>query len=391
MVKHSLRKMAAIFTRERFGTPQFAALFLLVLFLAQALLLVAVHPMPQSEIARVQKGLAEWRTGHVEIEDPYRSPLYYAVPAIPLLATHRIDDAAALNAWRVPARAVWLLFGVLLGASIWYVARRLYGNPGGYIALLLYCFSPIMLAEAASFFVQPELGATWGAFGALFTAIAVSHTLYAPRRVLWNWRRILLLGVSLALAIGSQFSLWVVLPLALAFLLYLAPGRRGAALAIFSASCCVAFVILLAAYAFSWSTFASGMRHAAFLDFTPQTLKMGSAYTQFLTRLMRTSPALLVLFPLTLVTFVAWPRARYFGNAAPLIVSLIFIFLGLITPHQPGMGFELVAMPILFVFVAGVVADLLETRQGFIVLALVGGLLFAYAVWSVTSLIRFAA
>jgi len=49
-----------------------------------------------------------------------------------------------------------------------------------------------------------------GSFGAGGPAIAVAHTLYAPREmVLWNWRRILLLGLSLALAPGtSSRSVW---------------------------------------------------------------------------------------------------------------------------------------------------------------------------------------
>ena len=40
------------------------------------------------------------------------------------------------------ARVPHLAFGLLLGASLWYVARRLYGNEGGFVALTLYCFSP---------------------------------------------------------------------------------------------------------------------------------------------------------------------------------------------------------------------------------------------------------
>jgi hypothetical protein len=69
-------------------------------------------------------------------------------------------------------------------------------------------------------------------------------------------------------------------------------------------------------------------------------------------------------------------------------VAVIFLLLGLINPHQPGLGFELVAMPILFVFIAGVLADLLETRQRQLVMGVVVGLLTAYIVWSVTSLGR---
>src|SRR6202043_4250725 len=134
------------------------------------------------------------------------------------------SDARPFHYWGWLARAPYLTFGVLLGASLWYVARRLYGNAGGYIALALYCFSPLILRSSTLYLAPPEMGAAWGTFGTIFTAIAVAHTLYAPREVvIWNWRRILLLGLSLALAIGSQFSLIILLPLALGFMLYLAP------------------------------------------------------------------------------------------------------------------------------------------------------------------------
>ncbi|HLK34288.1 MAG TPA: glycosyltransferase family 39 protein [Terriglobales bacterium] len=380
--------MPKFFSRERFGAPQVAALLMLFLFAAQCLWLMGAKPMSPSESALLQRGLAHWQHGQIDVQDPYRSPLYYLVAALPIAYYHGAGNAAGMSRWRWQARLPGLIFGLLLGASIWYVARRLYGNAGGYIALVLYCFSPMMIAQAASFYVEPEVTAVWGAFGAIFTAIAVAHTLYAPRRVLWNWRRIVLLGLSLALAIGSQFSLWVVLPMALAFLLYLAPGRRSAALAIFGASCAVAFLILLASYSFSFSALGASLHRAAFWDVTPEALRMPFAYKELLVRLVRTSPALVIFVPWALITFFAWRRTRYFGNSAPLIVAVIFLFLGLITPHQPGQGFELIAMPILFVFIAGVLADLLESKQRQIVMGAVVGLLAAYIVWSITSLGR---
>lgn len=380
--------MARFFSRDRFGTPQLAALLMLFAFAAQCVWLMAAAPLSPSESALLERGLAQWQQGHIDVQDPYRSPLYYLVASLPIANYHGGSDATSMNPWRWQVRLPWLIFGLLLGASIWYVARRLYGNAGGYIALVLYCFSPLMIAQAASFYVQPEVTAAWGAFGAIFTSIAVAHTLYAPRRVLWNWRRIALLGLSLALAIGSQFSLWVVLPMALGFLLYLAPGRRAAALAIFAAGCLLAFVILWAAYSFSFVALSAGLNRAAFWDVTWQALAAPFAYKDLLIRLVRTSPALVIFVPWAVITFFAWRRARYFGNAAPLIVTVIFLFLGLITPHQPGQGFELVAMPMLFVFIAGLLADLLETRQRQIVLGVVVGLLAAYIVWSVTSLGR---
>jgi len=380
--------MPRFLSRDRFGVPQLAALLMLALFAAQSLWLMAASPMSPSQAALLERGLAQWQQGRINVQDPYRSPLYYLLASLPIANQHGADDPAALQARRWQVRLPWLIFALVLGASIWYVARRLYGNAGGYIALLLYCFSPLMIAEAASYYVQPEVTAVWGAFGAIFTSIAVAHTLYAPRRVLWNWRRILLLGLSLALAIGSQFSLWVLLPMALAFLFYLAPGRRAAALAIFGAGCAVAFVFLWAAYSFSFPALSAGLHRAAFWDVTWEALRVPFAYKELLVRLVRTSPALVIFVPGALLAFILWPRARYFGNAAPLIVAAIFLFLGLITPHQPGQGFELVAMPILFVFIAGVLADLLESKQRQIVLGVVVGLLAAYIVWSVTSLGR---
>ena len=122
-----------------------------------------------------------------------------------------------------------------------------------------------MIQASAVWHTEPEILAAWGSFGAIFTAIAVAHTLYAPREViLWNWRRIVLLGVSLAIAVGSQFSMIIVVPLALAFMLYLAPIRRAAALIIWIAACLIALTLLFATYFFHAHTFLEAMRHASF-------------------------------------------------------------------------------------------------------------------------------
>src|SRR5208282_6232792 len=291
--------------------------------------------------------------------------------------------------WGWLARAPYLLFGVLLGASLWYVARRLYGNAGGYIALALYCFSPLILRSSALYSAQPEMGAAWGAFGTIFTAIAVAHTLYAPREVvLWNWRRILLLGLSLALAIGSQFSLIILLPLALGFMLYLAPTRRRAAVAIWAAACGVAILLLLASYLFRLQVFWQGLRHARFFGITWQAFLMPRTYLRILAQISQSGPALWVAVPVALIAYFAWRRPRYFGNTAPLMIAILFLLFSLGTPHYPGFGFQLMAVPFWFVFVAGIAADLLETRQRDPVKACVWGLLVANALWNLAELAR---
>jgi len=407
--------MSKFLTRERFGRPQVLAGFLLLAFLAQCgwLLVRGTRPleMDDSQLFRVVEGLQQWSGQSVagtpslermeagtptppEIDrnegyDPYHSPLWYLLASVPLLGWTGTAEAGSFHYWGWLARTPYLIFGALLGGSLWYVARRLYGNAGGYIALALYCCSPAILRSSTLYSAPPEMGAAWGAFGAIFTAIAVAHTLYAPREVvLWNWRRILLLGLSLALAIGSQFSLVILIPIALGFMLYLAPTRRRAAIAIWAAACAVASVLLLASYLFRPAAFWQGMSHASFFAITWQAFLMPATYVRILAQVGRSGPVLLLAIPAALVAYFAWPRPKYFGNTAPLMLAALFLLLSLGSPHYPGLGFQLIATPFLFVFVAGIAADLLETRQRDLVMACVWGLLLANALWNLAELAR---
>ncbi len=418
MVKHSVLSMEKFFTRERFGKPQFWAGILLLVFLAQCAWLVghSLSGLDLSEAYRINEGVRQFHGGRVagtpsathpkqdeesnpatwfftqDGFDPYHSPLWYLTGAGALLFWPSPLRIESLRFWGWLAHAPYLVFGTLLGASLWYVARRLYGNAGGYVALSMYCFSPGIIRATALWFAQPEIGAAWGTFGTIFTAIAVAHTLYAPREVvLWNWRRILLLGISLALAIGSQFSLLVVVPLALALMFYVAPTRRLAATVIWLSACGVGFLLLVASYSFHAGILWQGFRHADFFGGTWRGFVMPGAYGQLVLQLAQNSPALLAAVPVAIVTYLAWPRARYFGNTAPLLVAVLFLLLAMATPHYPGLGFHLMAVPFLFVFVAGIAADLLETQQRSLVLACILGLLVANGVWNVWELVRVSA
>ena len=394
--------MGGFFTRERFGRPQVLAGLLLLLFLGQCAWLVHRSAgLTPGEESRISEGFRRWHAernprtssplqeSETGVYDANHSSLWYVIASVPLLLwpeQMRLDSNHSL-VWL--ARAPYLLFGVLLGASLWYVSRRLYGNAGGYVALGLYCFSPALIRSSAVWFAEPEVGAAWGAFGTIFTAIAVAHTLYAPREVvLWNWRRIVLLGVSLALAIGSQFSLIVVIPIALAFMLYLAPTRRIAADMIWTAACAISALLLYASYVFQWRTFLSEMAHADFFPLAWRSFAMAGAYRRVFVQLGQSSPALVVAIPVALIVYLLWPRTRYFGNTAPLLVAVTMLLMSVGTPHYPGLGFQLVALPFLLVFVAGISADLLETRYRNLVLACLWGLLTANAIWNLAELAR---
>jgi hypothetical protein len=407
--------MGKFLTRERFGRPQILAGFLLLAFLAQCgwLLMRGTQPaeIDSSQLFRVVEGLQQWSGDSIagtpsvermeagtptptDIErnegyDANHSPVWYLLASLPLLGWTGTSEAGSFHYWGWLARVPYLIFGVLLGASLWYVARRLYGNAGGYIALAWYCFSPVILHSSTLYSVPPEMGAAWGAFGTIFTAIAVAHTLYAPREVvIWNWRRILLLGLSLALAIGSQFSLIILVPIALAFMLYLAPTRRRAAVAIWLAACGLAFLLLMASYLFRPGVFWQGMRHATFFGIIWRAFLVPATYMRILAQIGQSGPLLLVAIPIALITYFAWRRPRYFGNTAPLLIAGLFVLFSLGTPHYPGFGFQLMATPFWFVFVAGIAADLLETRYRELVQACVWGLLAANALWNLLELAR---
>lgn len=398
------------FTRERFGGPQAIAALLLLVFLLQCAWLISRTLRSNGgtnigELERIHEGLQQWRgrgiAGTIDSEfrrqvsfefpkDEYdrdRSPLWYLIASAPLVAWSGTLGPETVHSWGWLARSPYIIFGLLLGASLWYVARRLFGNVGGYIALALYCFSPAMIiTTSAGLFIDPEMGAVWASFGAVFTAIAVAHTLYAPREVvLWNWRRILLLSLSLVLAVGSQFSLVILLPLTLGFMLWVAPTRRGPALVIWIAAMVLAFVQLCAAYAFHLRIMWQSLRHAEWLRISSPALTNANVYKQTLMIIAKSSPALMIALPVALVTYMVWPRARYFGNTAPLLVAGLFVVLGMASPHFPG-AFFLVAVTFLFTFVAGVAADLLETPYRLLVGAGLVGLLAASAIWNLLQL-----
>jgi hypothetical protein len=404
---------------DTYRAPQFIAAGLLLAYLLQCVWLVRAQSLhgaiPDTDRAlRTYQGFEQWkggaiagtpeslrsevitglpsagRSGHLRVRDGYdqdRSPLYYLIAAAPLLL--RPSSWLPESVQPLAAVSPYLFFGLVLGASLWYVARRLYGNAGGYIALALYCFSPAMILNVAGMQSLGEMGGVWGAFGTVFTAIAVAHTLYAPREVvLWNWRRILLLGLSLALAAGNQFSLGVLALVILPLMFWVAPVRPRAVVAVWITAVAVALVLLFAGYFFEPALFWHGMMHARWMDSEPGGFGVAVSYGNALRAIFSGCPALRLALPVVLITYLGWKRARYFGNTAPLLIALLVLILAVAAPNFPGEGFQLTMLVFLFVFVAGVFADLLETRYGLLVAAGLFGLLSVSGIWNLLKLWR---
>lgn len=370
------------------GLPQIAALALLCLFAAQCLWYMAQVPITQLESSYIEDGMLHV-AGLVNAGTEYHSPLIPVMAGVP---AHFIDAQGnffRLSQYRLLIRLPFLMAGLLLGASLWYVARRLYGNLGGYIAMGLYCFSPSVVTRSSQ--VQSDIVGAWGAFGLVFTAIAAAHTLYAPRDVIfWNWKRIVLMGISIALCVGSQWSLWIVLLPTLALMLWVGHVRPAAALAIFAAACVVGVLLLFGIASFRPAVFAEMLRDANWIEFSPAQVSLKSVFTLLGLFFLQNGLGTAVLLLFSLATYAAWRRARYFGNTAPLLVGILLVATGLAMQHFAGLLFLFVALPFLMLFMAGVSADLLETKYAVFANAVVVGVLVANAVLDIAGLMQLA-
>jgi len=235
-----------------------------------------------------------------------------------------------------------------LGAALWWVARRIFGNEGGYVALGLYCFSPAILLASAT--VGSGILAAWGVFGLVYTSIGVAHTLYAPPK---KWRpRMVLLGLAIGLTAAASVAAAVAgLALATAFMLYLAPGRRAMSVVILAISSSIGIGVLLLCFGFNFRDLSAAglLPNAEYLRFS------SSRFTAFID--VPGSLLEILAFVSCLCVFIFWKRARYFGNSSALIPALLL-------PWWPGRflpGASIIwTLSFALVFVGGIYADLLE-------------------------------
>jgi hypothetical protein len=157
-------------------------------------------------------------------------------------------------------------------------------------------------------------------------------------------------------------------------MLYLAPGRRKASLAILGAACVIALLWLLVFYGFDLhalmqalgtrEAWAIGLRHTG-------AVVPGAQWW-----LMQ------LLFVIALITYIAWKRTRYFGNTASLIACFVLHLVG-----HDGAQAAIWALPFVFTFIGGIFADLLETSGRKIVSWSLGTALVGYAALAVAAVL----
>ena len=180
--------------RFRFDRPQQYASLLLLGLLLQCLFVIHRAPLTQSDYEYARCGREMWEkpsplagyfTSCGNIHD---GTLAYRAAGLPLTVQrilsgqernastwemrHELNDVALL------LRLPFALLAIVLGGALWWVTRRLYGNAGGYMALALYCFSPLVVEAATA--PSSEILTTLGMYAAIYTAMGVAHAMHGP-------------------------------------------------------------------------------------------------------------------------------------------------------------------------------------------------------------------
>ncbi|MGA7156859.1 MAG: glycosyltransferase family 39 protein [Acidobacteriaceae bacterium] len=244
-------------------------------------------------------------------------------------------------------RVPFVLFAIWLGGGLWWVAKRLFGPEGGALALALYIFCPAIIKYATH--PNNEILAMWGLYGLIYTAMGVAHALQGPRS---KWKpRILLLTVSLGLTATAHVLAGIVGFFAgLVFFFYVAERRRAYVAQIMVYAALGAMVIVFASFSFKITAFLyvfTGGSARSWFDF--------DAVRRFVTT--QANAGILVATFVSLVVYVRSKRSRYFGNTAPLLMTLLLFPL---YTTQVRSAPWIWALPFLFTFIGGVFADALD-------------------------------
>ncbi|MFC1463151.1 ArnT family glycosyltransferase, partial [Verrucomicrobiota bacterium] len=151
------------------------------------------------EVPHLTAGVSHWRTGDYRL-NPEQGALPQRWAALPVAFGPFGFPSTDQEAWRLSdewelgdqlfhrlgndlgsmlfrARSMVTLLGVLLGLTVYLWSRRLFGRRGALISLVLFCFSPTMLAHGR--FVTSDLTL------ALTLTVAVGAWWIMLRRLTW--------------------------------------------------------------------------------------------------------------------------------------------------------------------------------------------------------------
>jgi hypothetical protein len=389
--------------RFRFNLPQRIAAALLALFLLQGFWLISRQTLTDLDYQYARCGRETWEKSsplagyYTSCGNIHDGILAYRLAGLPLtlnlLAERGLDlvrkpenrvvqeTGGEPSTWELRhqmthilllLRLPFLFAGFLLGACIWWVTRRLYGNLGGYTALALYCFSPAVLRACVT--PNPEVLAALGLFGGVYTCIGVAHAMQGPTRK-WRPRMVLLTAIFGVAAAAHIVALPLAALLGLAAMLWVAEGHRSQTLPVVLVAVVGALVLVFACYGFSPDASSYVFRSGAgflWVSLDPAWRFFGSLANGGIT-IAACAAAML---------YLGTRKSRYFGNTAPLLCALVcFVLVMMASPGSPWLW----AQPFLLTFVGGALADAYDGPRGRWALGAAGAIVALQAVLCVLS------
>ena len=391
--------------RIHFGRPQQLAALLLLFFLAECLWIISRQQLSSQDYRYARCGREMWEkpsplAGYFTTCGNLNGDGIFAYRVAGLPLTLQRLTLLASDTFRKPANRLYVggtlngstwearhelssivyllhlpfvLFAIWLGGGLWWVARRLFGNEGGFLALGLYCTCPAILHYAVN--PNNDVLAMWGLYGLIYTAIGVAHAMQGPRD---KWKpRIVLLTVALGLTAAAHLlAAMVGFVAAVIFMLYVAERRRSAIIQIPIFAGIGAIAILFAFYSFRMAPFSyvfTGGGGRFWFSLEPANRFLHDP----------TNAAILIATLVALILYAGTRRTRYFGNTTPLLMVLGLVSL---TTTQTLSAPLLWALPFLFTLIGGTFADALETRHRKLFLTLTAAILLTQTAICLTAL-----
>lgn len=352
---------------------------LLAALACQCILSMLQKSATSDEVPHLTAGYAYLTRGdyRLNVEHP---PLIKLMAAVPLVALD-LDFNAAHPSWgaaeewsfgeefinnnRVSphdivfaGRLPIVLLSVMLGLLVFRWSREIYGNRAGFVALILYAFSPNILANSR--LVTLDLGI------ALFMLLAVYtfyHLLIRP-----SIRTAVLAGIAFGLALSTKFTAFSLVPvyIILATLFFAERTDKGSGvsqiLKLGILSIAVALGILVLTYRVnSFGAYFEGLRF--FMDDVkaggrPSFLfghhsTEGWAYYFLAAMLIKTPIPALILICLA-IAVLAKRRQLAYAEYCLLVPVVVFLAVSSLSRLQLGLRYVLYVYPFLFILAGGV-------------------------------------
>jgi tetratricopeptide (TPR) repeat protein len=359
---------------------EIAAVAVLIFFLLlQSVFSMAQKSVTSDETTHLSAGYSYLKTGDYRI-NPQHPPLIKLICALPLLflnpelpighaswqSSHEWQfgeqfmynnkvSAQKLIFWgRMPA----VLLSALLACLVYFFTAKFYGSRAGIYALLLYVFSPNIIAHSR--LVNTDLGITLFCFASVWLFWMLLHKPALLNAVLF--------GIASGLALSAKFSALLLIPLCFAilvlnkFTVQEKPKRNivrylmiSIGISLMVVALCYGFTSVPAYFSGLKQVYNEVKRGGYFCYLAGRYNNTGWWYYYIVALLVKTPLPALVLFVATLIMFFQ-KKALQAEDAVALMCFGVFFLTASLGNKQIGLRYILPVFPFMFFLMGKAVA-----------------------------------